>query len=103
MCLNLKNQPLTKAESLAREVLILSRNTLLVKLRFLDSALSQFKFVPYKGTLATDGRHLCYDSVEILKRYKNEKEVLVRDYLHLVMHCVFRHIFMSKIFVYQHC
>lgn len=96
MCLNLKNQPLTKAESLAREVLILSRNTLLVNLRFLDSALSQFKFVPYNGTLATDGRHLCYDYVEILKRYKNEKEVLVRDYLHLVMHCVFRHIFMSK-------
>ncbi len=88
-------QDLTKAESLARDVLILSRNTLLVNLRFLDSALSQFKFVPYDGSLATEGRHICYNPIEILKRYKNEKETSVRDYLHIVMHCVFRHMFMS--------
>lgn len=80
---------------LARDVLILSRNTLLVNLRFLDSALSQFKFVRYDGSLSTEGRHICYNPVEILKRYKNEKEVSVRDYLHLVMHCVFRHMFMN--------
>lgn len=81
---------------LARDVLILSRNTLLVNLRFLDSALSQFEFVPYDGApLATEGKHLCYNSIEVLKRYKSEKEVSVRDYLHLVMHCVFRHMFMN--------
>lgn len=82
-------------DKLARDVLILSRNTLLVNLRFLDSALSQFKFVPYEGSLATEGRHICYNPIEILKRYKNEKEVSVRDYLHLVMHCIFRHMFMN--------
>ena len=80
---------------LARDVLILSRNTLLVNLRFLDSALSQFELVPYEGSLATEGRHICYNPIEILKRYKNEKEVSVRDYLHLVMHCIFRHMFMN--------
>ena len=82
-------------DKLARDVLILSRNTLLVNLRFLDSALSQFKFLPYDGSLATEGRHICYNPIEILKRYKNEKEVSVRDYLHLVMHCIFRHMFMN--------
>ena len=82
-------------DKLARDVLILSRNTLLVNLRFLDSALSQFKLVPYDGSLATEGRHICYNPIEILKRYKNEKEVSVRDYLHLVMHCIFRHMFMN--------
>ena len=71
-------------DKLAREVLILSRNTLLVNLRFLDSALSQFKFVSYDGSLATEGRHICYNPTEILKRYRNEKEISVRDYLHLV-------------------
>lgn len=84
-----------KAESLAREILILSRNTLLVNLRFLDMALSQFTFVPYNGTLATEGKHICFNPMEILRRYKNEKEIPVRDYLHLVMHCVFRHMFMN--------
>lgn len=82
-------------DKLARDVLILSRNTLLVNLRFLDSALSQFKLVSYDGSLATEGRHICYNPIESLKRYKNEKEVSVRDYLHLVMHCIFRHMFMN--------
>ena len=82
-------------DKLARDVLILSHNTLLVNLRFLDSALSQFELVPYDGSLATEGRHICYNPIEILKRYKNEKEVSVRDYLHLVMHCIFRHMFMN--------
>ena len=82
-------------DKLARDVLILSRNTLLVNLRFLDSALSQFKLVSYDGSLATEGRHICYNPIEILKRYKNEKEVSVRDYLHLVMHCIFRQMFMN--------
>ena len=77
-------------DKLARDVLILSRNTLLVNLRFLDSALSQFKFLAYDGSLATEGRHICYNPIEILKRYKNEKEASVREYLHLVMHCIFR-------------
>ena len=42
-------------DKLARDVLILSRNTLLVNLRFLDSARSQFKIIPYDGSLATEG------------------------------------------------
>ena len=74
-------------DKLAKDVLILSRNTLLVNLRFLDSALSQFKFVPYDGSLATEGRYICYNPIEILKRYKNEKEVSVRDYLHIGILC----------------
>ena len=31
----------------------------------------------------------------MLERYKSEKEAPVRDYLHVVMHCVFRHMFMD--------
>ena len=43
-----------KLNKLARDVLILSRNTLLVNLRFLDAALSQFEFVPWpEGTFST--------------------------------------------------
>ena len=35
-----------KPDALAREVLTLSRNTLLVNLRFPDAALSMFEFFP---------------------------------------------------------
>ena len=85
-----------KQNKLAREIMLLSRNTLLVNLRFLDSALSQFEWIPIEGsTLLTDGKHLFYDPVHVLESYKVAKEIPVRDYLHIVMHCVFHHMYMD--------
>ena len=85
-----------KLDELAREVLILSRNTLLVHLRFLDMALSQFRYQAVEGeTLLTDGATIYYDPRHILKCYRSARETPTRDYLHLVLHCVFRHQFMD--------
>ena len=85
-----------KLNKLAKDVLILSRNTLLVNLRFLDAALSQFEFFPIEeSTLLTDGKHILYNPRYILENYKTAKEIPVRDYLHMVMHCVFRHMYMD--------
>lgn len=85
-----------KLNKLARDVLILSRNTLLVNLRFLDAALSQFELFPIEdSTLLTDGRHILYNPRHILESYKTAKEIPVRDYLHIVMHCVFKHMYMD--------
>lgn len=83
-----------KIEKLAKDILILSRNTLLVNLRFLDMALSQFKLVPIEcSTFLTDGKHIFYNPSYILKCYKTEKEVMARDFLHIVLHCVFKHMY----------
>ena len=85
-----------KLNKLAKDVLILSRNTLLVNLRFLDAALSQFEFFPIEeSTLLTDGKHILYNPRYILENYKTAKEIPVRDYLHMVMHCIFRHMYMD--------
>lgn len=85
-----------KLNKLAKDVLILSRNTLLVNLRFLDEALSQFELLPIEtDTLLTDGKHILYNPKHILQCYKIAKEIPVRDYLHMVMHCVFRHMYMD--------
>ena len=85
-----------KMNALAKEVLMLSRNTLLVNLRFLDAALSQFELFPIKEpVLMTDGKHIFYHSESVLDKYKTAKEIPVRDYLHIVMHCVFRHLYME--------
>lgn len=85
-----------KLNKLARDVLILSRNTLLVNLRFLDAALSQFELFPItESTLMTDGKHILYNSKHLLENYKKAKEIPVRDYLHMVMHCVFKHMYMG--------
>ena len=92
-----------KVSSLAGDVLRLSRNTLLVNLRFLDRALNVFKLsTTDKTTLSTDGEHLYYNPVYVLQRYKKEKEAIVRDYLHVVMHCVFQHMFVGDL-ANRHC
>lgn len=85
-----------KIDKLARDTLRLSRNSLLVNLRFLDMALSMFEWIPItESTYLTDGEHLLYNPVHVLKTYKSEKETPVRDYLHIVMHCIYRHMFMD--------
>ncbi len=80
-------------DRLAREVLTLSRNTLLVNLRFLDMALSQFDLTPGPCRLATDGRQIWFSAPELLRSYREDRQVPVRDYLHMVLHCIFHHSF----------
>ncbi len=85
-----------KAEQLAKDVLLMSRNKLLVNLRFLDRALSQFEMIPiHDSTLLTDGKHILFNPKHILQNYVIASEIPVRDYLHIVFHCVFKHMYMS--------
>ena len=85
----------SEADKLANEILNLSRNKLLVNLRFMDVALSFHKRIAYEGTLATDGHTLLYDPGFILRTYKESQEEMVRMYLHMILHCVFQHPFIG--------
>ena len=87
-----------KISRLARDVLTLDRNTLLVNLRFMDMALSRFTLLECKGIpMATDGQYLVYDPSHVLKVFKDEKNASVRAYLHVVMHCVYRHMYIHSL------
>ena len=87
-----------RINKVARDVLMLSRNTLLVNLRFLDMALSRLNLVPNdRTTLATDGTYLAYAPKHILRCFKEEQERTTRDYLHVVLHCIFSHMFVSTL------
>lgn len=92
------DEQITKRNKLASDVLRLSRNTLLVNLRFLDAALNQLEPLAVEGlTLATDGEALAYDPAHILRMYKDERETVTRAYLHMVLHGVFRHMFVHTL------
>ena len=79
----------------ANEILNFSRNKLLVNLRFMNVALSYHERIAYEGSLATDGKTLLYDPRFVLQTYKKSQEEMVRMYLHMVLHCVFRHPFID--------
>lgn len=86
-----------KADKLAQDILRLSRNTLLVNLRFLDMALSSLEYRPGSDSVAVNGRCIFYNPMWVLRRYKGEKNAVVRDYLHMVFHCIFHHAFVSTL------
>lgn len=65
-----------------------------MNLRFLDAALSRLQeeendLVP----LATDGQAFFYNPKYVLREYKRERTAITRAYLHVLLHCVFRHMF----------
>ena len=81
---------------LSGEILRFSRNTILVNLRFMDAALSRLKPVPNEQIFfGSDGKHLAYIPKYLLKRYAADSNFTVRDHLHTVLHCVFRHNFID--------
>ena len=83
-------------EELAGTLMEMTKSNLLVNLRFLDVALNRLTVFPYKGMpYATNGVQMCYDPKNVLSRYKMERELPARDYLHILLHCVFRHMYVS--------
>ena len=87
--------PVEKIDMLAHEVMLFCRDLLSVKLRFINPALSRLELVPSTWPLATDGVRLLYDPVYILHSYSREKNMPVRYYLHVILHCVFQHFYVD--------
>ena len=80
----------------AHDVLMLARNELMVNMRFLDTALSKLQLVPSDGlTLATNGSHLIYGPRHILRMFMVEQEKPAHDYLHVLLHCIYSHMFVG--------
>lgn len=87
-----------EAKRIASQILVLTRNGLFVSLRFLDLALCQFEYLStdkMKG-IATTGQHIVYNSQYVIESYMKDRQALSRDYLHMVLHCIFRHPFVSE-------
>ena len=72
-----------------------SRTKLMMAYRFLDAALWRMPYTPALTAkpLATDGKSLYFNGKLSARLYRDDANELVRDYLHAIMHCVFRHPF----------
>lgn len=86
-----------RIDELALKVIALARNTAAVNLRFMQSAISMLVPEKYDGKITTDGRKLYYDPVYILRAYKTDKNYPERWFLHILLHCVFRHWFVTEL------
>lgn len=84
-----------KAKPLSEKVMSYARDSILVNMRFLDTALSALRTKPQKGLLgfASDGITIYYDPIFLLKKYKEEPAFAARMYLHILFHLIFYHSF----------
>ncbi len=84
-------------ERLSVDIIEECRVQLMLKFRFLDRALWRMDLEPlWSGMMypiATDGKKIYHDPRRVIARFRDSFDESVRDYLHLIMHCVFRHIY----------
>lgn len=89
-----------KTEKISAEILQMAKNKLLVNLRFLDVALSRLTPVPAEEKttcLATDGQVFIHSPKHIITTFKLEEDMVTRAFLHVVFHCVFKHMFIGTL------
>lgn len=93
-----KNENNNLINKAARDILTLARSLLIVRLRFLDIAIGRLELIPADGkTLSTDGVRIIYGPKHVVRSYKSENERPARDYLHMVLHCIFSHMFVGNL------
>ena len=79
---------------LAQQAFELTRNKLLVSLRFMNAAFAHLKLLAQPGqTIATDGTYLRYSPADVARTFASSPEELARTYLHIMLHDVFLHPF----------
>ncbi len=92
-----KERKYQQATKLALDVVDECRVQLMLKFRFLDLALWRMPCEPFAADmrypLASDGSKLYLKPERVLARFSESFEESVRDCLHLILHCVFRHPF----------
>lgn len=89
------DNPTVRAEQLAGEILRQAATSLLLNMRFLESALFRLQPQAQETTFATDGTRLLYGFDFLFQLYRKDPAELNRGYLHTLLHCIFRHPFVS--------
>lgn len=88
---------LTQAYGLALSAVEQARSSLMAATPFMDVALwcLPFERGSLQASLGCDGWALFVDPARMVARYRENPSEVVRDYLHAILHCVFRHPFDS--------
>ena len=89
------NETHQKLIQIGQKILGASRNELYLSMRFLDVALSM---LPYEMNLSslyvgTDGIKILFNPRYLIQRYLSDRVLVNRLYLHMLLHCIFRHPF----------
>ena len=91
----MSDTPKRDLAAVAQEILYAARNELYMNLPYLDAVLCALHFQDGTGmtlSLATDGETLYYDPSYLAERFLRGGTAVNRDYLHVILHCMLRHL-----------
>ena len=79
---------------LGAQILEASRSTLYLKMRYLNLALGALQYQPREGNGYTgcDGQWIYYNTNHLVSLYEKTPILVNRLYYHMLLHCLFRHI-----------
>ena len=88
-----KRELAVRLESLGNKILFAARDELYLGMRFLDVALSSFLYQMDTSVspFGTDGNSIYFHPQYLGGMYKENRILVNRGYLHMVLHCIFRH------------
>jgi len=81
------------------DILFACRNELFMNMPYFDEALCALRYAEGSDktvSIATDGAALYYSDAYLCERYIRSGNYANRAYLHLIMHCLFRHLWKRK-------
>lgn len=84
----------SRFEHIGTQILEGARNALYMNMRYLDVALSglSYEMTTDIERIGTDGFRLIYEPHYLADLYRKNPMLVNRVYLHMIMHCVFRHL-----------
>lgn len=88
----------SRFEHIGTQILEGARNALYINMRYLDVALSglSWEMTTSIERIGTDGFRIIYEPHYLADLYRRNPMLVNRVYLHMVMHCVFRHLLKAR-------
>ncbi|WP_455053240.1 vWA domain-containing protein [Mogibacterium sp.] len=84
---------------LAEKIITAAQDKIVASMRFMDSAVFALKkeiVTDKKGIFMVDGTTLYNSSDEIFARMKRGLSSFTHDYMHVLLHCIFKHYYVSE-------
>jgi len=82
-----------KLDTVCKNILNASKNQLYMSVKYLGMAFDGLRYALSNetNTLGTDGFYLFYSPAFLMEKYQRDSPWINRAYIHMVLHCIFKH------------
>lgn len=94
----MSNKTHEQLNEMGQRILDVTRTELYLSMRFMGAALNSldFKMDLSTRTVGTDAVSVRFNPTYLMQMYLERPELMNRMYMHMLMHCIFRHMFSAK-------